>query len=78
MTYALPLFIIIQHTDRTFHNFDGSVSTEDSQVFIYPYDYLGLEPISEVSPIFREAKLLECEGLFCREPVYIPVRHLIK
>lgn len=68
----------VQHTDRTFHSANGSVTREDSRLFFYPFDYLGMAPIAEVSPLAREAVLTECEGLYCEEPVYIPVRHLLK
>ncbi len=68
----------LQHTDRTFYALDGSVSSQDSRVFIYPFDYLGVEPIAKVSPLFKEAMFSECEGLYCSEPSYIPVRDLIK
>ena len=75
--YFLPL----QHTDRTFHGVDGSVQRSDSHVLINTFDYLELKPIADVAPIFKEAKVLErseCEGLYCSEPCYIPVRNLLR
>ena len=57
---------------------DGTVTQEDSKVFIYPFDYLGIAPIAEVTPLFQSAHMERCEGLYCREPVYVPVGHLIK
>lgn len=45
---------------------------------MYPFDYLGLDPVPEESSLFRDAKLSECKGLYCAEPSYIPVRHMIK
>lgn len=67
-----------QHTDRSFYGSNQSVSREDSQIFLYPYDYLGLEVVAEASQLCRQAKLTKCEGLLCGEPLYFPVRHLIK
>ena len=71
----------LQHTDRTFHGMDGSVQRADSHVLINTYDYLELKPIADVVPVFKEAKALErseCEGLYCSEPCYIPVRNVLK
>lgn len=53
----------------------------DSHVLINAFDYLELKPVSDVVPVFKEAKILEkseCEGLYCSEPAYIPVRNLLK
>ena len=68
----------MQHTDRTFHGIDGSVRHSDSLVLVLTYDYLELKPISDVTPIFREAEVSECEGLYCSEPFYIPTRNFVK
>ncbi len=67
-----------QHTDREFYALDGSITSEDSNIVLYPYDYLGIKPIAEAAPEFREAKFVDCEGLYCQEATYIPVRHIIK
>ncbi len=67
-----------QHTDKTLYNLDGSVNATDSFVLIYPFDYLGLTPVIEVTPMFREATLYPCEGIYCSEPIYIPVKHMAK
>ena len=68
----------LQHTERTFHDIDGSVTHRDSHVFINTYDYLELKPISDVTPAFRDAKECDCEGLYCTEPFYIPVRDKLR
>lgn len=71
----------MQHTDRRFHGIDGSVQRRDSHILVNAFDYLELKPIADVVPVFREAKALgrsECEGLYCSEPYYIPVRNRIK
>jgi len=84
MTYMPPVNKTLthtyttQHADQTFYNFDGSVNRNEHNVHIYCLDYLGIAPIAEVSPVFREAKQFPCEGLYCSEPTYIPMRHMIK
>ena len=67
-----------QHTDRTFHDVNGVVTHTDSRVFLNTFDYLELKPIADASPVFRDAVVTECDGLYCAEPMYIPVRHIIK
>ena len=67
-----------QHTDKTLYNLDGSVNASDSFILIFPFDYLGLAPVIEVAPMFREATLYPCEGIYCSEPAYIPVKHMAK
>ena len=72
---------LLQHTDRTFHGIDGSVQRSDSHVLVNTFDYLELQPIADAAPVFKEAKVLdvsECEGLYCSEPWYIPVRNRLK
>ena len=68
---------LLQHTDKTFYNHNGSVNKTDSLVHLYPFDYLGMAPIAEVTPQFREAKLFPCEGLYCSEPAYIPFKDML-
>lgn len=57
---------------------DGSVTHSDSRVFIITYDYLELKPIADASPVFREAKEAECDGLYCSEPFYLALRDQIR
>ena len=60
---------------------DGSVQRADSHVLVNTFDYLELKPIADVVPVFKEAKVLEqseCEGLYCSEPCFIPVRNVLK
>ena len=71
-------FFTLQHTDRTFHSIDGSVTHSDSHVLVNAFDYLELKPISDVTPIFKDAKVSQCEGLYCSEPFYLPLRDVIK
>lgn len=67
-----------QHNDRTFYDVSGNVLRTDSRVLIFPTDYLGLEPLSRVVPKFREARLVDCDGrLFCGQPYYLPVIHMM-
>jgi len=51
---------------------------EDSRVFLYPFDYLGLTNIAEEVPLYRTAEKLTCEGLYCGQPAFIPVLHLVE
>ncbi|XP_064386315.1 endoplasmic reticulum metallopeptidase 1-like isoform X1 [Halichondria panicea] len=77
-SHPRPKRLYLQHTDKTLYNLDGSVNATNSFVLIYPFDYLGLTPVIEVTPMFREATLYPCEGIYCSEPIYIPVKHMAK
>ncbi len=66
-----------QHTDRVFYNRDGTVRQADSQVFINTFDFLQLKPIADAVPRLREAQVTRCEGVYCGEPFYVPVKHLV-
>lgn len=65
-----------QHTDRTIHNMDGTVKQRDSFVLLNTFDFLGLKPIADAAPQFKEVIDCTCEGVYCHQPYYIPVKHL--
>ena len=67
-----------QHTERTFYNADGTVKHADSQVFLNSFDFLGIDVIANEVPMLKKAMVAECEGVYCGQPFYIPVKHLIK
>lgn len=69
---------LFQHTEKTFHDIDGSVTHRDSQIFLNTFDYLELKPISDVTPAFRDAKECDCQGLYCAEPFYFAVRNHLR
>lgn len=75
--FPTPKRLFLLHTDRSFFSKDGSLLSSDSKIYLYPGDYLGMEPIPEVSPIFKQARPELCKGLLCQEPIYLPVRQFM-
>eukprot|EP01083_Nonionella_stella_P066496 175140_1 len=69
--------IFLQHTERTHHNPDPNIDdvrAVDSGIWINPMDSLHLDPLKSTSiSFFDDAKRMECKGIFCDMPWYLPL-----
>ena len=47
-------------------------------MFLNSFDFLGIDVIANEVPMLKKAMVSECDGVYCGEPFYIPVRHVIR
>ena len=60
-----------------FHSVDGTVTKEDSGVWIQPVDALGFTPLAKV-PHFAGAEEFQCDGSYCGLPYYYAKRAIFR
>ena len=71
-----PKRLFIQHSQVTFHN---SNPRSHSGVYIHIADGRLLKPIADEVPFIKEnAKEVDCNGIYCGMPFYLPVVHMVK
>lgn len=63
---------------QTVHSPGGSVSTTESYIDLINLDYRGIRPITDAVPAFREFQPIECKGMYCSRPAYLPILHMIE
>lgn len=64
----------MQHTERQFYRFEGSINRENSGYFMLPMDRHGNNFVSDIIPQFSNqvSSADECETeMFCGSPLYM-------
>ncbi len=71
---------ISQHTARTFYDYLGQFSYEDSYLAVIPIDHLGVAPLYKHIPELQDAPEASCESdvPYCGLPYWVPARSMIK
>lgn len=70
-----PKRFFLQHSHVRYH--DNSQESF-SGIYIHTLDYRELDPLIHVVPTLKEAQEVECKGLYCGLPSYLPVAHMMK
>jgi hypothetical protein len=65
---------ILQHARRRAHDIQGTMTYEDSGIWLIPFDYNNNRQLIAAMPRLQEAEKVQCHlGPYCGVPFIIPV-----
>ncbi|XP_015914135.1 endoplasmic reticulum metallopeptidase 1 isoform X2 [Parasteatoda tepidariorum] len=73
-----PMRLYVLHTERTFYNRSGSVTSTDSGYWVVPLDYNGPKMLKSFIEETKDLEPIDCDKeLACGMPFYMPVISLL-
>uniref|UniRef100_A0A1X7TTI7 Fibronectin type-III domain-containing protein n=1 Tax=Amphimedon queenslandica TaxID=400682 RepID=A0A1X7TTI7_AMPQE len=70
-----PKRFYLQHSHINNHEEPGA---SFSGIYIHTFDYREMAPLLDYVPKLKEARGVQCKGVYCGMPSYFPISHMLK